>query len=68
VSTWSTRVVVAAGASALAADDVARCHRSIRIPMAAEQPSINLAQAVQLVAYELFLAGLEARNAEPKAE
>jgi tRNA/rRNA methyltransferase len=48
----------------LAADDVERCDRRIRIPMAAEQPSINLAQAVQLVAYELFLVGLEARNAE----
>jgi tRNA C32,U32 (ribose-2'-O)-methylase TrmJ len=30
--------------------------------MAADQPSINLAQAVQIVAYELFLAGLEARK------
>jgi TrmH family RNA methyltransferase len=33
--------------------------RFLRIPMAASQPSINLAQAVQLVAYELFVAALE---------
>jgi tRNA (cytidine32/uridine32-2'-O)-methyltransferase len=37
---------------------VARCSRVIRIPMAAEQPSINLAQAVQVLAYELFARGL----------
>jgi tRNA (cytidine32/uridine32-2'-O)-methyltransferase len=36
-------------------------HR-VRIPMAADQPSINLAQAAQLLAYELFVAALEARN------
>jgi tRNA C32,U32 (ribose-2'-O)-methylase TrmJ len=30
--------------------------------MAADQPSINLAQAVQIVAYELLVAGLEART------
>jgi tRNA C32,U32 (ribose-2'-O)-methylase TrmJ len=29
----------------------------------ADQPSINLAQAVQIVAYELLIAGLEARAA-----
>lgn len=34
----------------------------LRIPIAADQPSINLAQAVQLIAYELFLAELEARD------
>ena len=34
----------------------------VRIPMAAEQPSINLAQAVQILAYELFVTGLAARE------
>jgi tRNA/rRNA methyltransferase len=52
----------------LAQDDVESCDLPIRIPMAAEQPSINLAQAVQLIAYELFLAGLGARNSEAKTE
>jgi TrmH family RNA methyltransferase len=52
----------------LAQTDVESCDLRVRIPMAAEQPSINLAQAVQLMAYELFLAGLDARNAESKAE
>ena len=37
-------------------------HHRIRIPMAADQPSINLAQAVQILAYELLLAALDARQ------
>lgn len=45
----------------LAEDDLMGAHARVRIPMAADQPSINLGQAVQLVAYELFVAALEAR-------
>jgi tRNA (cytidine32/uridine32-2'-O)-methyltransferase len=37
--------------------------RCLRIPIAADQPSINLAQAVQVIAYELFVAELQARDA-----
>jgi TrmH family RNA methyltransferase len=33
----------------------------VRIPMAADQPSVNLAQATQIIAYELFVAGLAER-------
>ncbi len=47
----------------LSEEDHALCAERIRIPMAADQPSINLAQAVQIVAYELFVAGLSAREA-----
>ncbi len=43
-------------------DEVAAAHHALRIPIAADQPSINLAQAVQIVAYELFIAGLESRT------
>src|SRR5262245_11248632 len=50
----------------LAHQDMEVCDAHIRIPMAAEQPSINLAQAVQLMAYELFLVGLAARNADAR--
>lgn len=39
--------------------ELALCHERVRVPMAADQPSINLAQAVQLVAYELFVAALQ---------
>jgi tRNA C32,U32 (ribose-2'-O)-methylase TrmJ len=51
--------------------DAAWASLSVRIPMAADQPSINLAQATQLIAYELFVAALAARapdleqNSEP---
>jgi tRNA (cytidine32/uridine32-2'-O)-methyltransferase len=44
--------------------ELERCDGCIRIPMFADQPSINLAQAVQVTAYELFLAELDAREAE----
>lgn len=42
-------------------------HARLRIPIAAPQPSINLAQAVQVVAYELFAAGLDARAANQES-
>jgi TrmH family RNA methyltransferase len=40
-----------------------RAHALLRIPMVALQPSINLAQAVQIVAYELFVCALEQKGA-----
>jgi tRNA/rRNA methyltransferase len=36
--------------------EVAQCQRLITIPTAAEYPSLNLAQAVMVVAYELMIA------------
>jgi len=46
----------------LAEEDLLGAHARMRIPMAADQPSINLGQAVQVTAYELFVAALEARD------
>lgn len=43
-------------ATGLSLEELALGHVSVRIPSAPEQPSLNLAQAVLLVAYELFLA------------
>lgn len=40
----------------LSNDDLRYCHRLITIPTAPEYSSINLAQSVMLVAYELFIA------------
>jgi tRNA (cytidine32/uridine32-2'-O)-methyltransferase len=45
----------------LSEDDRALCRWSVRIPIAADQPSLNVAQAAQIIAYELFMAGLEER-------
>jgi TrmH family RNA methyltransferase len=47
--------------SGLTAEEVDRASFAIRIPMAAPQPSINLAQATQIIAYELLLAALARR-------
>jgi TrmH family RNA methyltransferase len=45
----------------LAAGELERGDERVRIPMAADQPSINLAQAAQIVAYELFVGALARR-------
>lgn len=47
----------------LAEEDFELGHARLRIPIAADQPSINLAQATQIVAYELFVTALELRRA-----
>jgi tRNA/rRNA methyltransferase len=49
----------------LSAEDRALCAEAIRIPIAADQPSLNLAHAAQILAYELFTVALEHRSATP---
>lgn len=53
----------------LANEDVYRCHVCLSIPTAPDYGSLNLAQAVQLIAYEWRLAlggfAVEPRTAEP---
>jgi TrmH family RNA methyltransferase len=44
--------------SGLTNDDVARCHRLVRIPTSAEFGSLNLAMAVQVLCYELRMTWL----------
>ncbi len=58
------RVVILFGneKTGLDAETVEAVDWRIRIPMAADQPSINLAQATQIVAYELFMAALSLRT------
>lgn len=50
--------------SGLTSDELQRCDTNFRIPMVADQPSLNLAQAVQVVAYQLFVSALEQRSLE----
>jgi tRNA/rRNA methyltransferase len=52
----------------LSPEDRALCAEAIRIPIAADQPSLNLAQAAQILAYELFTVALEHRSSEAAAE
>ena len=48
----------------LSTADIERCHATIRIPTGAEQPSMNLAQAVAVCCYEAALARGAARAPE----
>ncbi|HYB90565.1 MAG TPA: TrmJ/YjtD family RNA methyltransferase [Candidatus Binataceae bacterium] len=53
----------------LANRELKLCHRLITIPTAPEYPSLNLAQAVMLVAYEMMLAlAAPPRDAAPAPE
>src|SRR5687768_9525375 len=54
------RVAIVFGpeATGLLNDELALCQMRIRVPTHAAQPSLNLAQAVLLIAYELRLAAL----------
>ena len=52
----------------LSNDDLAACHALVNIPANPEYESLNLAQAVQVVCYELRMAtGPEIRRLEPEA-
>jgi TrmH family RNA methyltransferase len=66
-ATEGTEIAVLFGneKTGLSEDEQRLATRYVRIPMAASQPSINLAQAVQLLAYELFTAALDVRAGDP---
>jgi tRNA/rRNA methyltransferase len=49
-------------------EDLKHCQRLITIPSASAYPSLNLAQAVMLVAYELRLAGLSSGESAERPE
>lgn len=57
----ATALVFGPEDTGLRRDELELCHRVVRIPCAPEHPTLNLAQAVLILAYELFLA----RVAEP---
>jgi tRNA (cytidine32/uridine32-2'-O)-methyltransferase len=57
-----SRILFGNEKTGLTSQELERAEHRLRIPMAGDQPSINLAQAVQLVAYEIFVAGLAARG------
>ena len=59
-----TALVFGSEVGGLTNDELALCHWLVTVPCAPEQPTLNLAQAVLIVAYELFVA----EGAEPLAE
>ena len=58
----STCILFGNEKTGLSAQEFERATHLVRIPMVGDQPSINLAQAVQLVAYELFVTALGMRG------
>jgi tRNA (cytidine32/uridine32-2'-O)-methyltransferase len=52
----SVAVLFGAERTGLSNEDIEQCHRLLRIPSDEAYPSLNLAMAVQIVAYELRLA------------
>ncbi len=51
--------------SGLANEELAHCHAMVRIPSVEDFSSLNLAQAVQVMAYELRMASLDAVELSP---
>ena len=51
----------------LSTDQLSLCQLTASVPMATKNPSLNLAQAVQIFAYEVFVASLNA-DAYPPSE
>ena len=62
-----TALVFGPEASGLTNDELALCGLLVRIPCAPEQPTLNLAQAVLLVAWELWFAESQAARDDPAA-
>jgi tRNA (cytidine32/uridine32-2'-O)-methyltransferase len=62
-SATRTALVFGPEVSGLDNDQLARCGLLVRIPCAPIQPTLNLAQAVLVISYELHLARLEATDA-----
>lgn len=58
-----TALVFGSEVGGLTNDELALCHKVVTIPAALGQPTLNLAQAVLVVAYELYLARGVAREA-----
>lgn len=59
-------VVFGPEATGLHQDELALCHRLVHIPTHAAHSSLNLAQAVLVVAYELHLAAVPPSELEPE--
>jgi len=51
-----TALVFGPEASGLNRDELARCGKLVRIPASPRQPTLNLAQAVLIITYELYLS------------
>jgi tRNA (cytidine32/uridine32-2'-O)-methyltransferase len=64
-STRPAAVLFGGERNGLANDELERCQALVRIPCADRYPSLNLAQAVQIVAYEIRMALLRGEEEAP---
>jgi TrmH family RNA methyltransferase len=64
----SVALVFGPESTGLRREELDLCHEVVRIPASPEQPSLNLAQAVLVVAYEIFVGGLPSPPLLPSAE
>lgn len=63
----ATALVFGPESSGLTNDELALASLLVRIPAAPQQPTLNLAQAVLIVAWELYMAGLATGATAPAA-
>ena len=63
-----TALVFGPERSGLTTDELARCTHLVTIPASAKQPTLNLAQAVLIVAHEIFVADGQAADGEASQE
>ncbi|MCI4354905.1 MAG: TrmJ/YjtD family RNA methyltransferase, partial [Thermoplasmata archaeon] len=61
----STAIVFGPESTGLRKDELALCHVRVHIPTAPEHSSLNLAQAVLVLGYEIFLASASESAREP---
>lgn len=62
-----TAIVFGPEATGLTNDELALCQLRVRVPTDAAQPSLNLAQAVLIVAYEIRMAAMAGTQSPPPA-
>lgn len=62
----STALVFGPEASGLTANEISLCSPVVCVPCAPQQPTLNLAQAVLIVAYELFQAAVPSAATAPE--
>jgi tRNA (cytidine32/uridine32-2'-O)-methyltransferase len=61
-----TAIVFGREHSGLTNEELQLCHAHVQIPADPEYSSLNLAAAVQVIAYELRMASLEGKTSEPE--
>lgn len=62
---WPVAIVFGTEKHGLSTRELRRCHQVVRIPASPAKPVLNLAQAVLIIGYELFIAQPEEGEEQP---